>query len=70
MAEFEPPMPGMEPEEVLTAREAEIVEMADRGQLPCPCCGRALHASKVWSDVYEGIVLYCPDELNCKFREC
>jgi len=47
------------PEDIFTAQEAEVQQLADRGELPCPWCGETLTGEKVVCDVYDGVVLTC-----------
>ena len=56
------------PTDVLTATEAQVLQLADRGELSCPRCGRGLGGEKIIEPgVYEGIVLVCL--AGCGFRE-
>jgi hypothetical protein len=61
------------PEDVLSPKEAQLLQAADRGERPCPNpgCGLSLRGEKlIIPGVYEGIVLYCPPEQGgCGFRE-
>ena len=53
------------------AEQAELLQKADRGLLPCPDCGSPLRAALTVSttpDVYEGVVLFCMDR-ECGFYE-
>ena len=52
-------------EDVLTSQEAEVLQRADKGELPCPRCRKPLRASVIRSDVYNGVVLSC----ECGFEE-
>jgi hypothetical protein len=60
-------------EDVLTLKEAQLLQAAERGERPCPTlgCGLPLRGEKlIMPGVYEGIVLYCPPEKGgCSFRE-
>jgi hypothetical protein len=69
MPETKPEPVLVEPraEDILTTMEAEIQQLADRGQLPCPRCGQTLSAEKVVCNVYEGILLSCLN--GCGWRE-
>jgi hypothetical protein len=69
MPQTEPEPVLVEPrtEDILTIVEAEIQQLADRGELPCPRCDQTLSAEKVVCDVYEGILLTCLD--GCGWRE-
>ena len=67
MLEKEPYSITIRPEDILTAREAEVQQWADWGGLPCPWCGEALMAEKVVCDVYQGVVLTCL--IGCGWRE-
>jgi hypothetical protein len=69
MAETKPDPVLIEPrpEDILTGMEARIQQLADRGQLPCPRCDKALAAEKVVCEVYEGIWLICLN--GCGWRE-
>ena len=58
------------PEHVLTTQEAEVLQKAEAGVLPCPRCGQTLRAEMIVSGDYEGVVLSCPDRGSCGFREC
>ena len=55
------------PEDILTPMEAEIQQLADRGELLCPRCDQTLSAEKVVCEVYEGVVLTCLN--GCGWRE-
>jgi hypothetical protein len=64
------PKPGFvhpRPEDILTTPEAEILQLADCGELPCPRCGETLSAERIVSEVYEGVVLTCLT--GCGWRE-
>jgi hypothetical protein len=65
--ETEPGLVEPRPEDILTTAEAEIQQLADRGQLPCPRCDKTLSAEKVVCEVYEGVVLSCLN--GCGWRE-
>ena len=55
-------------EDILTSKEADVLRLTDRGELPCPRCGEPLHGDKMIKDgTYVGIVLVCLD--RCGFRE-
>jgi len=56
------------PEDILTPEEAELIQQADREELPCLSCGEPLQAEKVVSKFYEGVILFCPDG-SCGFTE-
>ena len=70
MSEEEPHSVTPRPEEVLTSQEAEVLQKAEAGVLPCPWCGQMLRADMIVSGDYEGVVLSCPDRGACGFREC
>ena len=70
MSEEEPQSVTPQPEEVLTTQEAEVLQKAEAGVLPCPCCGQTLEAEMIVSADYEGVVLSCPDGGGCGFRQC
>ena len=70
MSEKEPQSVTPRPEEVLTTQEAEVLQKAEAGALPCPWCGHPLMAEMIISGDYEGVVLSCPDRGHCGFREC
>jgi hypothetical protein len=53
-------------EQVLTEEEAELIQKADRGELPCPRCASPLNAEKYATEIYTGVMLEC---LKCEFRE-
>jgi hypothetical protein len=53
------------PEDILTSREADLLQRADKGELPCPACGTPLRANVVRDDLCNGVVLFC----GCGFRE-
>lgn len=56
------------PEDILTTSEAELLQLADRGELLCPRCGTSLSGDKfVEEGVYVGIELACLE--SCGFRE-
>ena len=55
------------PEDILTSREAEILQLADRSELPCPRCGGTLVGERIVSEVYEGVMLTCL--IGCQWRE-
>ena len=61
------------PEDILTPKEAELLQAAEQGKRssPNPGCGLPLHGEKlIIPGVYEGIVLSCPkEEGGCGFRE-
>jgi hypothetical protein len=57
------------PEDILTTAEAALLQRADRGYLPCPACQRPLQGVHMLSDLYQGIVLVCPDVEGCRFHE-
>lgn len=70
MSEKEPHSVTPRPEEILTSQEAEVLQKAEAGVLPCPWCGQMLRAEMLVSGDYEGVVLSCPDGGGCGFREC
>ena len=70
MPEKEPQSVTPRPEDVLTTLEAEALQKAEAGVLPCPWCGQMLRAEMIVSGDYEGVVLSCPDRGSCGFREC
>ena len=58
------------PEDVLTAKEAELLEKVKKGAVPCPWCGRPLEGEFVYfeledDDFYAGVRLSC----RCGFVE-
>ena len=58
------------PEDVLTASQAELVDRAKAGTLPCPWCDRPLEGEFVYyelegDDFYAGVRLSC----GCGFVE-
>lgn len=58
------------PEDVLTAAEAELLQRADKGILPCPWCDLPLKGEFVYyeledDDFYAGVRLSC----GCGFVE-
>lgn len=68
------PEPGLiipRREDILTSREAVLLQQAGRGELLCPGCSQPLQGQKIVSPMYEGIVLYCPDRgrQGCEYRE-
>ncbi len=65
--EMKPDLIEPRPEHILTTMEAEIQQLADRGQLLCPRCEKALSAEKVVCEVYEGMLLECLT--GCGWRE-
>jgi hypothetical protein len=65
--EPEPVLVEPRPEDILTTMEAQIQQLADRGELPCPRCDQTLSAEKVVCEVYEGLVLTCL--YGCGWRE-
>ncbi len=68
MSELEPRVIIPRLEDILTPEEAELIQQADRGELPCLTCGEPLQAGKVISEYYEGVILFCPDE-RCGYIE-
>ena len=56
------------PEQILTPEEAELIQQAERKELPCLSCGEPLQAGKAVSECYEGVILYCLDS-NCGYTE-
>ena len=70
MSEKEPHSVTPRPEQILTSQEAEVLQKAEAGVLPCPWCGQMLRAEMIVSGDYEGVVLSCPDGGGCGFREC
>ena len=70
MSEKEPHSVTPRPEEVLTSQEAEVLQKAEVGVLPCPCCGQTLGAAMIVSGDCEGVLLSCPHRGGCGFREC
>ena len=70
MSEKEPQSVTPRPEEILTTQEAEVLQKAEAGVLPCPWCGQTLRADMIVSGDYEGVLLSCPDGGGCGFREC
>jgi hypothetical protein len=70
MSEKEPHSVAPRPEEILTTQEAEVLQKAEAGVLPCPCCGQTLRAEMIVSADYEGVLLSCSDRGGCGFREC
>ena len=70
MSEKEPQSVTPRPEEILTTQEAEVLQKAEAGVLPCPRCGQMLRAEMIVSGDYEGVLLSCPDRGSCGFREC
>ena len=53
------------PEDVLTSQEVDMLQRADKGELPCPECNEPLRASVIRSEVCNGVVLFC----ECGFEE-
>jgi len=48
------------PEDILAPKEAETLQLADRGELLCPRCGQNLYSDKLIAEgIYEGVVLVC-----------
>ena len=70
MSEEAPHTVTRRPEEILTTLEAEVLQKAEAGVLPCPQCGRVLGAEMIVSADYEGVLLSCPERGICGFREC
>lgn len=68
MPEGEPKGVAPRPKDVFTAKEAELLHRAERGELPCLHCGQPLRAEKIVTDIYEGVVLFCSDP-TCEFVE-
>jgi hypothetical protein len=68
MSELEPRVIIPRPEDILTPDEADLIQRADRGELPCLTCGEPLQAEKVISEYYEGVILFCPDG-RCGYME-
>jgi hypothetical protein len=68
MPEKEPKLIIPCPEDILTSEEAELLQRADQGEFTCLTCGELLLAEKVICDVYEGVILFCPDGL-CGYME-
>ena len=68
MDEGEPKLIIPRLEDVLTSEESELLQRADRGEFTCLTCGEPLHAEKVISPFYEGVILWCPD-LECGYVE-
>ena len=56
------------PEDILFPDEAELIQRADRGEIPCLTCGHPLQAEKVVSEYYVGVILFCPDG-KCGYLE-
>ena len=55
-------------------RDAELVigELAQHGELPCPCCEAPLAALAVFDggdSLYQGVVLCCKNQAGCGFIE-
>jgi hypothetical protein len=71
--EAEPTSVIIREEDILTPKEAELLQAAERGERPCPNpgCGLALHGETlIVPGVYAGILLFCPkEEGGCGFRE-
>ena len=57
----------LRPEDILTTLESEVLQLADRGELPCPKCGGTLFATRVVCEDYEGVVLKCLT--GCQWQE-
>lgn len=58
----------VQPKDILTPREAKILQQVDRGELFCPRCGRCLSGDKLVADgIYEGVVIVCLT--GCGWRE-
>ncbi len=57
------------PEDILTSQEAHLLQQADQEKRPCPCCRQPLMGEKIISEEYEGIILFCPNENVCGYRE-
>lgn len=56
------------PKETLTEKEAEILQLVDRRELPCPRCGQSLYGQKLIEvGIYEDVVLVCLE--GCDWRE-
>jgi hypothetical protein len=68
MSEGEPRRVVPRPEQILTPEEAELIQRAEWGHLPCLICGEPLQAAKAVSECYEGVILYCPDG-RCGYME-
>jgi predicted RNA-binding Zn-ribbon protein involved in translation (DUF1610 family) len=56
-------------ENVATREEAELIERARAGELPCPKCGKPLGADQVMIEQMSRVLLWCPDTEKCGFRE-
>ena len=55
-------------ETTLTSTEAQVLRLADRGELSCPRCGQKLWGNGVVAEgIYAGVVLVCL--ADCGFRE-
>ena len=70
MSEKGPQSVTRRPEEILTTQEAEVLQKAEAGVLPCPWCGQMLREEMIVSGDFEGVLLSCPDRGGCGFREC
>jgi hypothetical protein len=55
-------------EDILTLEEADLLQRAARGEFTCLTCGEPLLAEKMICEVYEGVILFCPDGL-CGYVE-
>jgi hypothetical protein len=56
--------------DLLTPQQTEMLQKADRDELPCPRCGEPLQGEIVVTEAYTGLVLFCSDAVrSCGFRE-
>ena len=70
-AEFPPPEPPNERQTQLNLGET-VIELAAKGLLPCPVCGRPLAADRIIDLNYheeEGVMLSCLGLNGCGWRE-
>jgi len=55
-------------ENILTPKEAEVLQLSDRGDLSCPRCSKPLYGDKLVEEgIYISIILVCLE--GCGFRE-
>ena len=67
MADSEVKRVIVRPEQVLTPKEAGIIKLADRGDLPCPRCPEGiLEGYKIVGEIYTGVMLWCD---SCRYFE-
>ncbi len=61
--------PPLEESKDRLEKDAELLQKAQAGELPCPNCGKPLKGVMLDEDIYQGVMLFCEDQGGCGFYE-